>query len=135
MASGRPESRLILVVNFFPRWRYWLFAALALIIGSLFFEAIRDLVAQLNYNTVIETIRTTDPFQISIALLATAISFVALTSYDYSSLRYVEAEVPYWITAQTAFIAYAISNTVGLGVLISGTVRMRLYRAAGVYIA
>ncbi|MSP41858.1 MAG: UPF0104 family protein [Alphaproteobacteria bacterium] len=133
--TGGPESRLILAVNFFQRWRYWLFAALALVIGILFYEAIHDLVAQFNYDTVLETTRTTDQIQLSLALLATAISFVALTGYDYSSLRYVKAEVPYWITAQTAFTAYAISNTAGLGVLTGGQVRMRLYRAAGVDIS
>ncbi len=32
----------------------------------------------------------------------------------------------------TSFIAYALGNTVGLGVLTGGAVRMRLYTAAGI---
>jgi phosphatidylglycerol lysyltransferase len=37
----------------------------------------------------------------------------------------------YRVVAPTAFAAYALSNTVGLGVLTGGAVRMRLYGAAG----
>ena len=39
--------------------------------------------------------------------------------------------VPYRVVAQTSFIAYALSNTVGLGVFTGGAVRLRLYGAAG----
>ncbi|MFL6576267.1 MAG: bifunctional lysylphosphatidylglycerol flippase/synthetase MprF, partial [Povalibacter sp.] len=45
---------------------------------------------------------------------------------------YVGAPVKYRVAAQTAFIAYALSNTVGLGVLTGGAVRLRLYGAAGI---
>jgi phosphatidylglycerol lysyltransferase len=65
-------------------------------------------------------------------VLATFVSYVALTGYDASSLRYVGAPVRYRVAAETAFIAYALSNTVGLGVLTGGAVRLRLYGAAGV---
>ena len=46
-------------------------------------------------------------------------------------LAYAGAQLPQRVVAKTAFIAYALSNTIGLGVLTGGAVRMRLYGAAG----
>ena len=40
--------------------------------------------------------------------------------------------MPRRLTAPTAFIAYALANTIGLGVLTGGAVRLRFYGAAGV---
>ncbi len=59
-------------------------------------------------------------------------SYVALTGYDWAALRYAGARVGYRVVAPTAFAAYALSNTVGFGVLTGGAVRMRLYGAAGI---
>ena len=55
-----------------------------------------------------------------------------LTGYDFSALRYAGAKVRRSTVLLTSFIAYALGNTVGLGVLTGGAVRMRLYTAAGV---
>ncbi|HET8882234.1 MAG TPA: bifunctional lysylphosphatidylglycerol flippase/synthetase MprF, partial [Solimonas sp.] len=45
---------------------------------------------------------------------------------------YVGASVKPRVVMLTSFIAYALGNTVGLGVLTGGAVRMRMYNAAGV---
>ncbi|MCC2657010.1 MAG: mprF [Panacagrimonas sp.] len=106
--------------------------ALLSLLGVLSFEALRGLSDELSYAAVVDAIRATSGLDLLLALLATGISYIALTGYDHSALRYVGARVPYRVVGQTAFIAYALSNSVGLGVLTGGAVRLRLYSAAGV---
>ena len=112
--------------------RYWLLAGMVLLIGFLLFEALAALAKELEYSAIIAAINDTSMTQHVLAILATAISYVALTGYDRSALRYVGTFVPYRVVAQTSFIAFALSNTVGIGVLTGGAVRMRIYSAAGV---
>ncbi|MET0282579.1 MAG: bifunctional lysylphosphatidylglycerol flippase/synthetase MprF [Steroidobacteraceae bacterium] len=114
------------------RWKPWLIGAGSLLIAALLTEALHGMLREISYQELLGAIRTTHPLALVLAVLATAISYFALTGYDHSSLRYVGAKVPYRLTAQTAFIAYALSNTIGLGVLTGGAVRMRLYSAAGI---
>lgn len=114
------------------RWRPVLLAGFVLLICGLLFEAIQGLLAELSYAEIVRAVQATPITALLLAILATAISYTALTGYDRSSLRYVGATVPRGVIAETAFIAYALSNTVGLGVLTGGAVRMRLYEAAGV---
>ena len=85
-----------------------------------------------SYGDLLDAIRATSGTALGFALLATLISYLSLTGYDASSLRYVGAQVSYWVAAETSFIAYALSNTVGVGVLTGGAVRLRLYGAAGI---
>jgi phosphatidylglycerol lysyltransferase len=119
------ESRL-------ERWRPWLLAMLALVVGGLLFAALRGLQHELSYAALLVAIKDIGHGQLFWALAATALSYVSLTGYDWSSLRHVGVRVPYRIVAQTSFIAYALGNAIGLGVLTGGAVRMRLYGAAGV---
>jgi phosphatidylglycerol lysyltransferase len=46
--------------------------------------------------------------------------------YD-AGLRYIGARVPRGTVALTAFVAYALSNTIGLGPLSGGAVRMPVH--------
>ncbi len=112
--------------------RYWLISGLIVLISVLLFEALHALTRELAYADVVAAIRGTTSAQHALAILATLLSFVALTGYDWSALRYVGAKLPYRVVAQASFIAYALGNTIGVGVLTGGAVRMRIYGAAGV---
>lgn len=117
------------------RWaalRPWLMPAIALLVAVMLFDALRILLAQVQYTDVIEAVRSTPHSDLLMAVLATAVSYLILAGYDFSSLRYVAARVAPTTVLLTSFVAYALGNTVGLGVLTGGTVRMRLYTAAGV---
>ena len=116
----------------FRRWQPWLVTGFVLFVVSLLYEALHGLMAELSYAELVGAVADTPTSAIAMALVATAISYAALTGYDHASLRFVGAVVPYRIVARTAFIAYALANTVGLGVLTGGAVRMRMYGAAGV---
>lgn len=114
------------------RAKPWLLAVGVLALAALLFVAFRGLWQEISYDEVAAAVRGVSTGTLALALLATAVSYVALSGYDHSSLRYVGASVPYRIVAQTSFIAYALTNTIGLGVFTGGAVRMRLYGAAGV---
>lgn len=129
MESTQDKIRLVSTLQ---RWKPWAIGAAALIIGLLLADALHGLFAEFSYHSLVEAIRSTPSRALILAVIATAVSYFALTGYDHSSLRYVGASVPYSVAAQTAFIAYALSNTIGLGVLTGGAVRMRFYSAAGV---
>jgi len=114
------------------RVRAWLLAALACALALLVLHALSGLLAEVHYQDIVAEIADMPPSRLALALLATAASYLALTGYDASALRYAGASVRRGTVMVTAFIAYALSNTVGLGVLTGGAVRLRLYSAAGV---
>ncbi|MDR7193024.1 bifunctional lysylphosphatidylglycerol flippase/synthetase MprF [Luteimonas terrae] len=101
-------------------------------IGTLLVFALRSFWHGLRYDDIVAAMEATPGVRIALAVLATAVSFAALVGYDASALRYVGARVPPRTIAKTAFVGYALSNTIGLGVFTGGAVRMRLYGAAGV---
>src|SRR5512144_3217500 len=61
----------------------------------------------------------------------TMASFVTLIGYDWSALRYVRRRLPLRVIALASFCGYAIGNTVGFALLTGGSVRYRIYTAAG----
>ncbi len=128
--SSEPEP--VKLIETLRRWKPWLIGGAVLAITLLLVHTMRGLLQEFSYGDLLDAIRGTSGSAISLALLATLVSYVALTGYDSSSLRYVGAPVSYRVAAETSFIAYALSNTVGVGVLTGGAVRLRLYGAAGV---
>ncbi len=72
--------------------------------------------------------------QIISAVAFTAASYAMLVGYDVLALRYVGKVLPLRAVAMTSFISYAFTNSIGLGglgTLTGGSVRYRLYAAAG----
>ncbi|AXQ31228.1 bifunctional lysylphosphatidylglycerol flippase/synthetase MprF [Solimonas sp. K1W22B-7] len=115
-----------------PRLRSWLPALVALLLTALVLAAMRLLLREVSYAELVAVMRSTPASHIGLSLLATAASYLALMGYDWSGLRYVGAKVPPRVLALASFSGYALGNTVGLGVLTGGAVRLRLYAAAGV---
>lgn len=114
------------------RARPWLVGLAALGLAAAVLQALRNLLAQVRYADIVNEIAATPSIDLAWAILATALSFLALSGYDASGLRYIGVKVKRSALLLTSFIAYALGNTIGLGVLTGGAVRMRLYAAAGV---
>ena len=114
------------------RWRPWIIGAALLGVSALLFDALRGLLREVSYAEVVQQIGTQPATDLLLSGLATALSYLVLTGYDFSALRYVGVEVRRATVLLTSFIAYALGNTVGFGVLTGGAVRMRLYTAAGI---
>jgi phosphatidylglycerol lysyltransferase len=114
------------------RWRPWLIGAALLAVSALLFDALRGLLREVSYAEVVQQIATQPATALLLSGLATVLSYLVLTGYDFSALTYVGVQVRRTTVVLTSFIAYALGNTVGLGVLTGGAVRMRLYTAAGI---
>ena len=69
------------------RRRYWLLAGVAAVLAILLFEALRALTQEFNYGQVVLAIQETTGTQHTLAILATAVSFLTLTGYDWCALR------------------------------------------------
>lgn len=109
----------------------WIVIGVVLVLGALVFDSLYALLDHVHYADMVAALQATPRSHLLLAGLATALSYVALTGYDASGLRYAGALVAPGTVATTSFIAYALGNTVGLGSLTAGAVRTRLYTAAG----
>lgn len=119
-------------VGGWARWRIWLIAAGAGLISLLLFDAFRALLGEVHYAEVMQQMAAEPLRDLVLAALATCVSYLVLTGYDLSAMKYAEVQIRRSTVLLTSFIAYALGNTVGLGVLTGGAVRMRLYSAAGI---
>src|SRR5689334_3927949 len=67
-----------------------------------------------------------------LAALLTAINYAALTGYDFLAFAYIGRRVPKLQIAITAFLAYALSNTIGFAMVTGASIRYRFYSRWGV---
>ncbi len=114
------------------RLRPWILGAAALVFAALVLAALRDVLGSVTYAQIVGAIRGTAEDRIALALVATALSYLALSGYDTSALHYIGAQLKRGSVLFISFVAYALGNTIGVGVLTGGAVRVRLYMAAGV---
>lgn len=85
-----------------------------------------------SWHDVRAALAATQPAQIALALLGTAVSYLALTGYDFLALRHLGApRISPGVVALTSFVSQAFTFNFGFGLLTGGAVRMRLYGAAG----
>jgi phosphatidylglycerol lysyltransferase len=103
-----------------------------IVIFLLALAALQALLRDFHYHQVIAQLRSLSPRQLAIAIACTALSYLTLTGYDFSALRYVGRKLPYRLIAFASFTGYAVSNNLGFTVLSGGSIRFRLYSAAGV---
>ena len=118
--------------EWWERYRPWLMGAVGIGLAVVLGVTLQRLLGEVRYASVMRAVEATPDLDIAFALVATAVSFLALSRYDASSLRYTGAKrIGEPTVLLTSFVAYALGNTVGLGPLSGGAVRMRLYSAAG----
>jgi phosphatidylglycerol lysyltransferase len=85
-----------------------------------------------SWHEVRAALALTRPDQIALAVLGTAISYLALTGYDFLALRHLGASrISAGTVVLTSFVSQAFTFNFGFGILTGGAVRMRLYGAAG----
>ena len=115
----------------FQRLRPFLPALLILALGILAFGALRELMEGVRYRDVLATVRATPVSAMLLAGGFTLLSFTALAGYDAAGLVYLKIRLPLRALALGSFAGYALGNTVGMGVLTGGAVRLRVYGAHG----
>jgi phosphatidylglycerol lysyltransferase len=113
------------------RWRPWVVGFISVVLALALLHELRGLLHEVRYEQIVASVQATPWSRLGAAFAFTAVSFLALSRYDTSALRYVQVHLKQSTVLLTSFIAYALGNTIGLGVLTGGAVRMRLYSAAG----
>jgi phosphatidylglycerol lysyltransferase len=86
----------------------------------------------LSYHAVMHHVRGTPINLIWLAVLLTALSYLALIARDFCALSYADLSVPAPDFLLASFCASALGNAVGLGTFTGSAVRSRLYGVLGV---
>ncbi len=97
--------------------------------GSIW--ALHHTLAGHRYEDIVTALEAIPFWRFALAGALTVVSFIILASYDLLSIRYIGQNVPWNKVGFAAAISYAFSNTIGLSVLTSGSVRYRLYSSWG----
>jgi phosphatidylglycerol lysyltransferase len=107
-------------------------AVLVVLLFAIVSVALYHQVEVTSWHDVRAALNATRTSQIAFALLSTAVSYLALTGYDFLALHHLAApRLPYRTIALTSFVSQAFTFNFGFGILTGGAVRMRLYGAAG----
>lgn len=61
------------------------------------------------------------------ACLASFIGYIALSSYDYLALKYIQHKLAAWKWIFAGFIGFSVSNNAGHAIVSGGAIRFRLY--------
>ncbi|KAA8607712.1 hypothetical protein AL036_09495 [Salipiger aestuarii] len=93
--------------------------------------ALYHLLAPVDLRSVVTQARATPWHILGLAVLTTFASYVALTGYDHSALKYIGKELPAPTVMLGSFLGYAFGNTIGAGPITGGAVRYRIYSALG----
>ncbi|HMR03726.1 MAG TPA: lysylphosphatidylglycerol synthase domain-containing protein, partial [Candidatus Competibacter phosphatis] len=102
---------------------------LVLFAGALW--VLHQALAEYRYRDVVAYLRHLPSSQLFAALLGTALSYLVTTGYDWLALRYIRRPLPWPKVGFAALLSYAFSNSVGLSVLTSSSLRFRLYSSWG----
>ena len=103
--------------------------AIALLVIS--FGVIRQQLQQYSLLDIWDSLATTPPLFLGLAIALVATNYWVMTGYDTLAIRYVRIPLPYSKTALAATISYAISNTIGATFFSGGALRYRFYKAWG----
>ncbi len=104
---------------------------IALILFSAALWVLHDALHQVNYHHILTQIRKIPTSHILSALGLTIVSYMAMTSYDLLAIRYIRHPLHKRKVILASFISYAFSNTIGLSLLTSTSIRYRLYSTWG----
>lgn len=125
------ENRSSRLVRLFLIYRLYILAVASLFVFALVALGIYRLTAEVRYEDVLTALSATSWRAILLAVVFTGLSFLALILYDLNALDYIGRRMPFPAVAVTAFMAYAVGNTVGFGPLSGGAIRFRAYSRLG----
>ena len=110
--------------------------ALPVVIAAVLFvaalEVLRVELHAVSWRDLTADVWRTPPARLLLALALTALNYATLTGYDLIAFVYIGKRLPRRRIAAVSFLAYAISNSVGLAMLSGASVRYRIYTRWGV---
>jgi len=111
-------------------WRYVGIAlSLALIAAALL--ALHRILGEVHVADVVARFHETPVRSLLLSAACVAGSYVALTFYDVIALRHLGKTLPYARAALASFTSYTFSHNIGLSLITGGSIRYRIYSAAG----
>ncbi len=66
------------------------------------------------------------------AIGASFVGYVALSTYDYLALKYIQKKLAVWKWVLTGFVGFSVSNNAGHAIVSGGAVRYRFYSRWGI---
>lgn len=127
----QPDDQKTRFLQFFLNYRLYLVGAGSLFVFAIVAYALYSLTSEVRYDDVLVALEQTSWLSIALAVFFTGLSFLSLIFYDTNALEYIGRKTRFLSVAMTAFIAYAVGNTVGFGPLSGGAIRFRAYSRLG----
>ncbi|MGQ4273983.1 bifunctional lysylphosphatidylglycerol flippase/synthetase MprF [Terrihabitans sp. B22-R8] len=112
-------------------WRHAVTALVVAIVLGLVWLALSHFAEEVTYQDIAQELASTPWSSIGLAIFATFASFITLSFYDVSALRFIGRPLPYPQVGLTSFFAYAVGNVAGFGPLTGGAVRYHFYAPMG----
>lgn len=114
-----------------PSLVHRLLPLISLVLFSAALWVLHDALRHFHYQQVLAQLKAFSSVRVFLALGLTVLSYLVMTVYDRLAICYVNHPLPAGKVTLASFISYAFSNTIGLSLLTSGTIRYRLYSAWG----
>ncbi|WP_314445223.1 bifunctional lysylphosphatidylglycerol flippase/synthetase MprF, partial [Massilia timonae] len=114
------------------RLRSWLAPTIAAVLLCAAFWVLHGELQAIRYRDLQAALARLGPDHLLLALLCCAANYLVLTCYDQLAFVYIGRRIARARIALTAFIGYAISNSVGFALLSGTAVRHRFYSRWGV---
>jgi uncharacterized membrane protein YbhN (UPF0104 family) len=99
---------------------------------SLAFQAIRQELQEYRLTDIWQSIAAIPNPHLLTAFALTALGYLSITAYDLLGFRYIQRQLSPLKIGFTAFLSYAIGNTVGFTLLSGTAIRYRFYSPWGV---
>ena len=106
--------------------------AIGLVLFLAALEVLRIELRSVSWHELTADVLRTPLPRLGLAAVLTALNYAALTGYDLLAFAYIGKPLPRMQIAVASFLAYAISNNVGLAMLSGASVRYRFYTRWGV---
>ncbi len=106
--------------------------AIGLLLFLVALEVLRVELRAVTWHELTAAVARTPVSRLLLALVLTAVNYTALVGYDLLAFAYIGKTLPRARIAVVSFLAYAISNNIGLATLSGASVRYRFYRRWGV---
>ncbi|WP_321389115.1 bifunctional lysylphosphatidylglycerol flippase/synthetase MprF [uncultured Desulfuromusa sp.] len=105
------------------------FIILILFSGAIWI--LHDSLQEFHYHHILQQLKSISSSRIAMAIGLTILSYLIMTGYDHLAIRYIKNPIGIAKVTLASFISYAFSNTIGLSLLTSGSIRYRLYSSWG----
>ena len=83
--------------------------------------------SQFTWDEIVQSVTAIPTKNLLLALAYCAGSYICLTGFDWTGVRYVKSDLPYPKIALASFVALGLGQSIGLAGLSSGAIRYRYY--------